>query len=106
MNQHGNTVNGIKGTGTQSEGVSPGRCSVDQQHRPGRHQATANTQHKIQWKKKDTLLFECYIRSQPEVVGYSKRSVNIWRACNSREELQEITEQRLANQVRHIRKKK
>ena len=107
MNQNGNIVNGVKGTGTESEGVSPSRCSVDQQRRPGRHQATANPQHKTKWTKKDnTLLFECYIRSQPEVLGYRKRLVNIWREQNSRKELQEITEQRLADQVQQIKKKK
>ena len=107
MNRKENRVNGVKETGAQGEGVSPGRCSVDQQRRPGRHQATANTQHRTKWQKKDNiLLFECYIQSQPEVLGYRKRLANIWRERNPREDLQGITEQRLADQVRQIKKKK
>ena len=107
MNLYKNQVNGVKETGAQGEGVSPGRCSVDQQHRPGRHQTTANNQQRIKWQKKDNrLLFECYIQSQPEVLGYRKRLVNIWRERNPRKDLQGITEQRLADQVRQIKKKK
>ena len=57
MNQNEDIVNGVKGTGTQSEGVSPGRCSVDQQRTPGRHQAAANTQHETKWRKKDNIYY-------------------------------------------------
>ena len=33
--------NDVNDTGAFSEGVASGRCPVDQQHRPGRHPATA-----------------------------------------------------------------
>ena len=106
MNNTNFNDNGVNDTGTDSEGASPGRCSVKQQRRPGR-QTTANTQHRIKWQKKDNrLLFECYIQSQPEILGYRKRLVSIWREKNPREDLQGITEQRLADQVRQIKIKK
>ena len=33
--------NGVNGAGASSEGASPGRCPVGEQHRPGRHPDTA-----------------------------------------------------------------
>ena len=42
-------INGVNGSGTNVEGRLPGRCSVEQQRRPGRNPATANA--KVEWKK-------------------------------------------------------
>ena len=51
-------------------------------------------------------MFECYIRSEPERRGYRKRLLDLWKARNINNELTEVTEQRLDDQVRQIKKKK
>ena len=101
-------TNDVNGTGACSQGVASGRCPVDQQHRPGRHPATGEQRQKrLGWSKEDNKrLFECYIRSEPERKGYRKRLLNLWKARNINNELTEVTEQRLADQVRQIKNKK
>lgn len=75
---------------------------MEQQHRPGRHPATAERQFKrLVWSKEDNKrLFECYIRIEPEKRGYRKRLFDLSKAHNTDDELAEVTEQRLADQVR------
>ena len=51
-------------------------------------------------------MFECYIRSEPERQGYRKRIRDLWIARNTNEELNKVSEQRLADQVRQIKIKK
>ena len=100
--------NDVNDTGTLGEGVASGRCPVAQQRRPGRHPVTAEQRQKrLGWTKEDNrLLFECYIRSEPERRGYRKRMLELWIARNTNEELNKVTEQRLADQVRQIKIKK
>ena len=102
---HSNDVNDTRAF---SEGVASGRCPVDQQHRPGRHPATdEQRQKRLGWTKEDNKrLFECYARSKPERRGYRKRLLDLWKAYNTNTELTEVTEQRLAGQVRQIKNKK
>ena len=97
--------NDVNDTGAFSEGVASGRCPVDQQRRPGRHPATAEQRQKrLGWSKEDNRwLFECYIRSEPERRGYRKRMRDLWIARNTNEELNKVSEQRLADQVRQIK---
>ena len=58
------------------------------------------------WAKADNkLLFECYVKSEPESRGYRKRLVALWRGCSPREDLKNVSEQRLADQVRQIKVK-
>ena len=101
-------TNDVNGAGACSKGVVFGRCPVDQQRRPGRHPFTAEQRQKrLGWSKEDNKrLFECYIRSDPERRGYRKRLLDLWKARNINNELTEVTEQRLANQVRQIRNRK
>ena len=101
-------TNDVKGTGACREGVASGRCPVDQQRRPGRHPATAEQRQKrLGWSKEDNKrLFECYIRSESEWRGYRKTLLDLWKARNINNELTEVTEQRLADQVRQIKNKK
>ena len=40
IKQNKNQNNNVNGSGTSREGASSGRCSVDEQHRPGCNQAT------------------------------------------------------------------
>ena len=101
-------TNDTHGTGACRKSVASGRCPVDQQRRPGRHPATAEQRQKrLGWSKEDNKrLFECYIRSEPERRGYRKRLLDLWKARNINNELTELTEQRLADQVRQIKNKK
>ena len=101
-------TNDVNDTGALSEGVSSGRCPVDQQRRPGRHPATAEQRQKrVGWSKEDNRrLFECYIRSEPGRRGYRNRMLDLWKARNTNKELDKVCEQRLADQVRQIKTKK
>ena len=56
-------------------------------------------------KADNKLLFECYIKSEPESRGYRKRLVALWRRCGAREDLKDVSEQRLADQVRQKKSK-
>ena len=51
-------------------------------------------------------MFECYIRSELERPGYRKRMRDLWIARNTNEELNKVSEQRLADQVHQIKIKK
>ncbi|CAH3144893.1 unnamed protein product [Porites lobata] len=101
---YSNDVNRI---GANSEGVASGRCPVEQQHRPGRLLATAERQLKsLAWSKEDNKrLFKCYIRGETEKRGYRKRLLDLWKTHNTNNELTEVTEHRLADQVRQIKHK-
>ena len=64
-------------------------------------------QKRLGWSKEDNKrLFECYIRSEPKRRGYGKRLLDLWKARNTNNKLTEVTDQRLADQVRQIKNKK
>ncbi|XP_063599202.1 uncharacterized protein LOC134775604 [Penaeus indicus] len=96
--------NGVNGAGSSdAEGTTPGRCPMGEQRGPGRHHATARTG----WtKEKNIAVMECYFLSNPvdengkPSRGYRRRMHNIW---NERQSFN-ITEQRLCDQARMIRK--
>ena len=59
-------------TGTEGEGLSPGRCLMAQQHEPGLHQATARRIRR-KWSLNDNrIVVKCYYRSDPGRIGYRK----------------------------------
>ena len=96
--------NGVKGTGTDSEGASPGRCPSVRQRGPGRHPATVRNK----WTKEaNIVVMECYYRANPidesgvPIRGYRRRMFNEWI---QRGPFQDITEQRICDQARAIRK--
>ena len=69
--------NGVNETGTEGEGLSPGRCLMAQQHEPGHHQATARRIRR-KWSQDDNrIVMECYYRSEPGRIGYRKRMHSI-----------------------------
>ena len=74
--------NGLNEVGTSSEGLSPGRCPVDEQDGPGRDHATATTHQrrggKNDWSKLNGTAIECYIQSEQERRGYMDRMIKIW----------------------------
>ena len=94
--------NGVNETGTEREGLSPGRCLVAQQHEPGRHQATARKVRR-KWSQNDNrIVMEYYYRSEPgRSIGYRKRMHSIWTS----NDMFPVTEQRLLDQKNQIIKK-
>ena len=99
--------NGVNGAGSVSEGLSSGRCSVEQQHRPGRNHATAVIT-RMKWTKEvNVAVMECFYLSKPfteegkPIRGYRQRMHRIWKE----RELFSVSEQRLCDQARMIRKK-
>ena len=88
--------NNVNGTGiNDDEGASFGRCPVDEQRRPGRHQATARQK----WSKTlNRLVMYCKFKSEPNRRGYRKRMMDVWRDKG----VFEISEQRLVDQARAI----
>ena len=88
-------------TGTASEGLSPGRCPIAQQGGPGRYQETAKMK-KIKWTKEfNKVVTECYLRIRPEIRGYRKRMVSIWKEIG----LFQVTEAQLTSQARCTRER-
>ena len=102
MSNNENTDNGVNGPSTDGEGPSSGRCPVEEQHRPGRHHATAEKRTRTRWERNDNLnVMECYFRSNPDQRGYRKRMYEIWQEKG----LFSVSEQRLADQANQIIKK-
>lgn len=96
-------INGVNGTGTNSEGASPGRVSPVRQRGPGRHPVTA----RMKWSKEvNKVVMECFYRSRPfdeegkPIRGYRQRMFREWRERGN----MELTEQRVCDQARAIRK--
>ena len=94
--------NGVNEIGTNSEGLSPGRCTMAQQHGPGRHPATARRTRRKWSHEENRVVMECFYKSNPKEIGYRKRMHNLW----SEEGMFVITEQRLVDQKSQIIKKK
>ena len=91
------------GTGETGEATSPGRCPTVGQGGPGRHPATA----RMKWSRDMNIaVMECYYLSKPvdesgrPVRGYRQRMHAVWKERG----LPKITEQRLCDQARVIRK--
>ena len=93
--------NGVNDYGINDEVVSPGMCPADQQRRPGRNPTTAGTRRKKWTRIENEVAMESYLRIEPEKRGYRKRLADLWR----QNDMVEISEQRLMNQIRQIKKK-
>ena len=91
-------------TRTFGDGLSPGRCSMETQRGPGRHQttATARTRRRKWTQHENRTVMECYYLSEPGKIGYRKRMHAIW----NQQEMSSVTEQRLVDQANQIRKRK
>ena len=95
--------NGVNRTGPLREGSSPGRCSLVRQRGPGRHPATVRTK----WSKTvNMIVMECFFRSRPfdddgkPIRGHRQWMMQEWKKRG----VFEISEQRLCDQARAIRK--
>ena len=98
--------NDVNGVGTKSEDSTSGRCPVEPQHRSGRHQTTAANA-RMKWTKEvNVAVMECFYQSRPfteegrPIRGYRQRMHRKWKERL----LFPITEQRLCDQARMIRK--
>ena len=97
------TNNCVNEAGTNNgEGLSHGGCPVEEQRRPGRHQATARTGIRKKWSREENMfVMECYYRSVPSRRGYRKRMLDLWREKG----MFIVTEQHLVDQSNQIRKR-
>ena len=94
---------GVNRAGPAGEGSSPGRCSLVQQRGPGHHPTTVKTK----WSKNvNKVAMEYFFRGKPFdddsklIRGYKQRMMQEWKEHG----VLEITEQRLCDQARAIRK--
>ena len=102
MTDYDSSMNGVNGE--TCEAASPSRCPTVGQGGPGRHPATV----RMKWSRDMNIaVMECYYLSKPvnengrPVRGYRQRMHAVWKERG----LQKITEQRLCDQARAIRKK-
>ena len=103
MSNKNSENNGINRPGPVGEGSSPGRCFLVRKQRPGRHPTTVRTK----WSKNvNKIVMECFFRSKPfdddgkPIRGYRQRMMQEWTEHG----VFEITEQRLCDQARAVRK--
>ena len=103
MSNQNSENNSINKAGPVGEGSSPGRCFLVRQWGPGRHPTTVRTK----WSKNmDKIVTKCFFRSKPfdddgkPIRGYRQRMMQEWTEHG----VFEITEQRLCDQARAIRK--
>ena len=77
MSYNNMSDNGVKKTGrNNTEGLSPGSCSVRTQAGFGRHTITARRR---KWTKEENMVvMECYYKSKPHIIGYRKRMYRLW----------------------------
>ena len=97
------TNNCVNEAGTHNgEGLSHGRCPVEEQRRPSRHQATARSGIRKKWSREENMfVMECHYRSVPSRRGYRKRMLDLWREKG----MFIVTEQRLVDQSNQTRKR-
>ena len=77
MSLNNSLDNGVKGARTNNgEGLSPGRCPVVEQCRPGRYQTTARTK---STKEDNKFAITCYLKAKDEGQrGYRKQMYQYW----------------------------
>ena len=69
----------------------------------GHHDTASGDRRRKMWTRQENeFVMECYLRSGPERRRYRKRMHDIWRSKG----IFEVTEQRLMDQIRQIKKNK
>ena len=100
MSNEINSNNGVKEIGTACEGLSPGRCSMEKQRGPGRHQTTARRR---KWSQIDNrTVMQCFYLSKTGKREYRKRMHSLWMERS----MFQVIEQRLVDQANQTQKKK
>jgi len=98
MSEQNIVNNDANGIGTSCDGPTSGRCPMDAQRGPGRHPATAKKRTK--WSREENMvLFECYRKSEANKRNYRKRLHQIWKNTSVRDEVRNVSEQRLCDQL-------
>ena len=97
--------NGVNERTSNSSQLSPGSGGVRNQACHGRHHApetTSGSSKRRMYSREDNRnILRCYFASEPDRKGYRKRMKEIWDQSGGFE----VTEQRLADQVRNIKKR-
>ena len=94
-------ANGVNERTTQRSQLTLGNGTVEDQAVRGRQPDTGTTRRKYT-RADNRAVMECYFKSRPDVRGYRRRMHNIWMDSGGFD----ISEQRLADQVRIIRRDK
>ena len=75
ISENTDSENGVNGTQTSSEGVSPGTDPPVEQPKPDRKPATARQK----WTKEiNKIVMKCNLKSDPSKRGYRKRMLAFW----------------------------
>ena len=104
--KHRNLDNDVNGTGSVSEGLSSGRCSVEQQHRPIRNHFTPVITRMKRTKKVNVAAMEFFYLGKSfteelkPICCYRQRMHRTWKE----RELFLASEQRLFDLARIVRK--
>ena len=103
MSNQNSEKNSVNRAGPVGEDSLPGRYSLVRQRGPGRHPTTVRTK----WSKNmNKIVMKCFFRSQPfdddgkPIIGYRQRMMQEMKEHG----VFEITEQRLCDEARAIRK--
>ena len=102
MNTNRNTFdNGVDERDSQADQLSPGSGFAVYQASQGRHQATGTARRRYS-REDNKAVMECYYKSKLDETGYRQRMHNTWNENGGFD----ISETRLADQVRMIRRNK
>ena len=100
LNNETNT-NGVNEMTRHASQLSPGNGSVRNQAAHGRQPTTGTTSRRKYTREDNRAILHCYYSSEPGKIGYRKRMWESWKESGGFE----ISEQRMADQVRTILKK-
>ena len=64
--------NGVNEIGASGEGLSPGRCTMAQQHGPGRHAATARRTRRKWSHEENRVVMECFLAATQRRLGMER----------------------------------
>ena len=101
--QHNENPYGVERI-SQADQLLPGSLPVGDQAGRGRQSVTGNTtarEKRKEWSRQDNInVMKCFYLSHPEKRGYMKRMLQIWKERR----LFDITDQRIADQVRVVKR--
>ena len=97
-----NQDNGVNERVATGNPLSPGNGAVEDQAAQGRQPVTGTTRRRRYTREDNRVILMCYYKSRPDEKGYRQCMYNIWKDQSEFD----ITEQRLADQVRTIKKNK
>lgn len=102
MNTNNETnPNGVNERTRHASQLSPGSGTVGNQAVRGRHLTTETSSRRKYTREDNRAVMRCYYRSRPDEMGYRKRMHEMWKDQGGFE----ISEQRMADQVRTIKRK-